>query len=105
MMVNPCERLKGLVPIRAMDLALGKFDETFEVTQITLLQEGVEQHRAERGRERDGKARVHAVAQPALHDLDERKVGFGNGFVEPVLFKEALVLRVAHKRQVRVENE
>jgi hypothetical protein len=40
-----------------------------------------------------------------LKDKDEREVNFGDGFVEPILFKEFGVLRMAHEGQVRVEYE
>ena len=36
---------------------------------------------------------------------DERKIGFGDGFEEPLFLEKFFVLRVAHERQVRVKNE
>ena len=72
---------------------------------VTVLQQRIEQHRAQRRRERERQPRVHAVAQPAVHDLDQRDVGFGDGFEEPVFLQKFFVLRMAHERQMRVEDE
>ena len=66
---------------------------------------GVLQHGAERRGEGQGEAGVNAVGQPAVHDLDQGHVGLGDGLKKPVLLEKFLVLRVAHKRQVRVQQE
>ena len=88
-----------------MDFLFREFDEAFEVALVTVLQQRIEQHGAKRGRERERQARVHAVAQPAVHDLNQRDVGFGDGFKEPVFLQKLVVFRMAHKRQMRVEDE
>ena len=77
----------------------------FEMPHVTVLQQRVEQHRAERRREGEREARVHAVALPAFHDLDQRDVGFGDGFEQPVFLQKFFVLRMPHKRQMRVQDE
>ena len=56
-------------------------------------------------REREREARVHLVAQPAVHDLNQRDVGFRDRFVEPVLLQKPVMLRMPYEWQVRVENE
>ena len=40
-----------------------------------------------------------------LEDVQQRDVGFGDRLEEPILFEEIVVLRVAHERQVRVQDE
>ena len=91
--------------MRAVDFLFGQLDQAFEVAQVTVLQQRVEQHRAKRGRERQREARVHAVAQPAVHDLNQRDVSLGDGLEEPVFLEKLFVLRMAHERQMRVEDE
>ena len=105
MVIHPRQRLIGLVPVRAMDFFFREFDQALEVPLVTVLQERVEQHGAKRGRKREREARVHAVAQPAVHGLDQRDVGFGDGFEEPVFLEELLVFGMAHKGQMRVKHE
>ena len=75
------------------------------MSQIALLQERVEQHRAQRGAKRERESRLHAIAQPAFHDLDERQVALRDRLKEPVFLKKFFVFRVPDKWQVRVEDE
>src|SRR5438105_4599367 len=42
---------------------------------------------------------------PAFQNQQQRNIGFGDGLEKPVLFQKFFVLRVPHKRQVRVKNE
>src|SRR5216684_5665521 len=72
---------------------------------VAVLQKRIEQHGAERRAERERQARLHPAVQPAIHDLDERQVGFGDGLEEPVLLQKMLVLRMPDKRQMGVEDE
>jgi len=72
---------------------------------VTLLQHRVQQHGAQGWREADGQAALHAIVLPAFHDLDERKVGLGDGFEEPVLLQEFFVFRMADERQMRVQYQ
>ena len=71
----------------------------------TEVQERVAQHRSQSGRERDGQARAQTVALPAFEKLEQGDVRFGDGLEEPILFEKPLMLRVAHKGQVRVQDE
>jgi hypothetical protein len=72
---------------------------------VAFLQQRIAQHRAQRRRQRHRQARVHAVALPAVHHLQERQVGFGDGFEQPAFLQKLFVLRMAHERQVRVEDD
>ena len=73
--------------------------------RVTVLQQRVQQHRAQRRRKRHRQARLHAVALPAFHHLDQRDVSFGDGLEEPVFLQKLLVFRMADERQVRVQDE
>src|SRR5688572_15608511 len=88
-----------------MNLALGKFDEAVEMRFVAALEERIEQHRAQGRAKRKSQPRVHAVAQPAIHDLDERQVTFGDRFEEPVFLEKLFVLWMPHERQVRVQDQ
>ena len=72
---------------------------------VTLAQQRIEQHRAKRRRKRERQPRVNAVALPAFQNLDERDVGFGDGLEEPVFLQKLFVFRMAHERQMRVQDE
>src|SRR5438477_2210138 len=72
---------------------------------VAILQQRIQQHRAERRTERHRQARLHAVAQPAIHHLDERQIRLRDRFVEPILLQKMLVLRMPDKGQMRVENQ
>ena len=45
------------------------------------------------------------VAVERLEDFEQRNVRLRDGFVEPALLEEVLVLRVAHEGEVRVQDE
>ena len=104
-MIHLRESMKGFVPVRAMDFLLGQFDQLVQVPRVTVLQQRIEQHRAERRREREREPGVHAVALPALHRPEQRQIGFGDGLEQPVLLEKLLVLRMPDERQVRVKDE
>ena len=74
------------------------------MAHVAAAQQLVLQHRAERRRDRHRQLERHAIAQQPLHHRDERDVGFGDRFEEPVFLEELVVLRMAHERQVRVKN-
>ena len=91
--------------MRAVDFLFGQVDQAVQDAARNAAQQRVEQHRAERRRERQREARVDAVAPPAFQTLDERDVGFGDGLEEPAFLQKFFVFRMAHKRQVRVQDE
>jgi hypothetical protein len=45
-----------------------------------------------------------SASQPSMN-LDQRDVSLGDRLKKPVFLEKFLVLRVAHKRQVRVQHE
>ena len=91
--------------MRAVRFLLGQFDQAIEMPHVAVLQQRVEQHRTERWRERKRQARLHAVAQPVVHDLDERDITLRHGLEKPVLLQKLFVFRMPDKRQVRVQDE
>ena len=54
---------------------------------------------------REDVSRDRVVTRPPVHRLQQRQIGLGYGFKQPVLFEELFVLRVANKWQMRVKNE
>ena len=105
LVIEQGEFVEGLLPVRPMDFLFRQFDQLVEVPLVAGLQERVPQHRAERRRQREREAGVQAVPPPALQQLQQRHVGFGDGLEQPVLLQEPLVLRVPDKRQVRVQDQ
>ena len=50
-------------------------------------------------------AQIDRCAVQTAKQLEERQVGGGDRFVEPILLEEFFMLRVPHERQVRVQDE
>ena len=91
--------------MRAADFLFGQPDEAVQVKFVTPPKQFVLQHRAERRRERKRQPRVNAVAPPVFQKLDERDVGFGDGLEKPAFFQKLFMFRMAHERQVCVQDE
>ena len=98
------ERLKGGVVSGAVQLLVREFNLFFESVDVAILEKRIAQHGAERWGHRHGEAEVDSVADQALHHIEERKIGFGDGFVEPVLFEELGVLGMSDEGEVGVED-
>jgi hypothetical protein len=103
--IHPRELAELAVPVRAVDFLVGQFQQAFKMPHVAVLQERVQQHRAERGRERERQARLHALREPAFHHLHQREVSLRDRLEQPRLLQKAVVLRVPHKGQVRMEHE
>ena len=103
--IHPRQFAERAVPVRAVDFLFGQFDQAVQMPLVTPAQQRVEQHGAERRRKRKRQAGVDAVALPALQHLDERDVGFGDGLKQPAFLQKFFVFRMAHKRQVRVQDD
>ena len=97
--------LKLRLPMGATDFFVGKRDEFVEMLRVTGLQQRITQHRAERGRQRHGDARFHVIALPAIHHLNQRQIGFGDGLEQPAFFQKLFVFRMPDVRQMRVEDD
>ena len=101
--VSPPGLAEGAV---AADVVVGEEDGAFEVVDEARLEERVAHHGGEGGGEGEGDLEVgDAVVFEAGEDVEEREVGFGEGFEEPVFFEEAGVFGVADEGEVGVEDE
>src|SRR5205085_9709774 len=89
----------------AIKLFFGERDQVVEVARVACLQKRIGQHLAECGRDVDRQARAHALFIQARERCDERQIDLCDRLVEPILFEKFGMLRVAHERQVRVEDE
>src|SRR5207249_1334668 len=103
--VHVRQRTIGRFPLRAQCFLFRQFNQAIEMPRVAVLQERIEQHRAKRGRQRQGEAGLHSVPQPAVHDLKQRDVAFRDGLEKPVFLQKLFVFRVADKRQVRVKDQ
>ncbi len=104
-MIHPRKFAEGAIPVRAVDFLFGEVNQAVQVPLVALLEQRIEQHRTERRRKRERERRGHAITPPAFEDLQERDVGFRDGLEQPVFLQKFFVFRMAHKRQVRVQNE
>ena len=75
------------------------------MAQVSLLEQLVAQHRAERRSERHREPEGDALVRQSPHHAQQRQVGFGDGFEEPIFLEKILVLRMPDERQMRVEEE
>ena len=75
------------------------------MAQVSLLEQLVAEHRAERRRERHREPEGDAFVRQPAHHAQERQIGFGDGFEEPVFLEKILVLRMPDEWQMRVEEE
>ena len=98
------EGLEGGVVSGAVQLLVREFDLFFESVDVAVLEKRIAQHGAEGWGHGHGEAEVDAVPDEALHHIEERKIGFGDGFVEPVLFEELSVFGMSDEGEVGVEN-
>src|SRR5436190_9484289 len=60
-----------LFPMCTMDFPFGQIDQSFEMPQVTLLQQGIQEHRAKRWRKRESQAYLHSILAPALQNLQQ----------------------------------
>jgi hypothetical protein len=93
------------VVVVADGLALRQRDRAIEIPHITLQEQLVLQHRAQRWRDRHGQLERHAVANQPLHHPEQREVAFGYRLEEPVFLEKLVMLRMPDERQVRVKDE
>jgi hypothetical protein len=90
----------------AADVVFGEEDGALEVIDEATLEEGVAEHGAESRGEGAGDLEIgDAVVFEPGEDVEERDVGFGEGFEEPVFFEETRVLGVTDVGEMGVEDE
>ena len=103
-MVHVSQTIEFRLPAGAFDLLVGQGDEVVDMAQVTILQQRVAGMAARVGVTDMVSRQIAAVALQTIEDVQERDVGFGDGFVKPVFFKEIVVLGMADEGQVGVER-
>ena len=104
-MVHLRQDVKLRLPAGSLQFLADQREQIVEVAHVAVLQQRIGEHRRQRRRDRHGHSPIDAVALQALEDVQQRNVRLGDGLVQPVLFEEVLVLGMAHKRQVCVQDE
>src|SRR5579883_725451 len=104
-MIHMGELVKLRLKARPLDFLAGQGDKIIEVTNVTILQQGVTEHRGQCGSYGHCQTPIHPVAFQSLKDFEQWDVCFGNRFVEPIFFEEILVFGMAHKGQMSVQNQ
>ena len=89
----------------AMNFLVGQVDQAVQVTLVAPAQHRIKEHGAQCRRQGQGHVRRDAVPFPTFQNLDDRQVGFRDGFKQPGFLQKFFVLGMAHIGQVRVEND
>ena len=103
--VMPGERAELRVRAGAMDLLVAELAEQVEPLRIARHEQLVAQHSDQGRRQRQGDPEGDPVVDAAIEHLQQRKVGLGDRLVEPILLEEFRVFRVAHVREMRVQDD
>ena len=103
--IHPREIAERAVPVRAMDFLFRQVNQAVEMPRVTLAQQRVAAASRKAWARAKREARFQLVALPAVEHLDQRQVGFGDALEQPAFFEKFFVLRMPHKRQVRVQDE
>ncbi len=96
--IHVCERVELRLVTGTLDLVLSEFNEFADMTQVSMLQEGVGEHGDKRGCQAHGDAKVDAIVHQRVENIDERNICLGDSLIQPVLFKELVMLRVSYIR-------
>ena len=83
-------------------LARSKVDQKIQVSDVTLAQQLVLKHCAERRRDRHREFKWHEIVDESLHHVQQRDVRFCDCLKQPLFLEEMLVLRMANERKMRV---
>jgi len=78
--------LELLFPECPAQFLFRELDQFIQTPDVTLLQERVQQHRAERWAQRKRQSDFQAVLLPLFEQLKQRDVALGNGFELPAFF-------------------
>ncbi len=103
--VEDTQIIERLLPVGPVNFLFRQGNQFIEVTFVTILEKGVQEHRAERRCERQRDAGRQFIRLPAFEDLEQWDISLGDGFEEPILFEESLVFRMPDERKVGVKNE
>src|SRR6476660_68733 len=86
-------------------LASGKIDQEIQVSDVTIAQQLVLKHCAERRRDRHREFKRHKIVDEPLHHAQQRDVRFGDCLKQPLFLEEMLVLRMTNERKMSVKNQ
>ena len=86
----------------SFSFARSKIDQKIEVSDVTLAQQLVLKHCAERRRNRHREFERHKIVDESLHHAQQRDVRFGDRLKQPLFLEEMLVLRMTNERKMRV---
>ena len=79
-----------------------KIDQKIQVSDVTLAQQLVLKHCAERRRNGHREFERHTIADESLHHAQQRDVRFSDRLKQPLFFEEMLVLRMTNEREMSV---
>jgi hypothetical protein len=102
--IKACERVEGGVIFCPVQFFARQFNLLFESVDITILKKGVAQHRTEWGGHRHGEPEVDPVADESFHHVEQGKIGFRDGLIQPIFLQEFRIFRVAYKRKMGVKD-
>jgi hypothetical protein len=88
-----------------LQLLLGQQDQIVQVVGVPGFEQVVGQHADERRGQRNRAAVGHAVCLQTLEDLDERKIGSADGFVQPLFFHHRRIFGVTDEGQMGVQDQ
>lgn len=99
------EVVERFFPVRPVCFAIREFDLDLQMAQVPALEERVLKHGTQGRADGQREAGGNAVPAPSLKDLDEGKVRFRDGLIEPGFLKKSLVFRVPDEREMGMEDE
>jgi len=102
--IKVCERVEGRVLFCPVQFFACQFKLLFESVDITILKEGVAQHRTEGRGHRHGKPEVDPVPNESFHHVEQGEIGFRDGLIQPVLLQKFGIFRVADKGKMGVQD-
>ena len=89
----------------SFSFARSKIDQQLEVLDVTLAQQLILKHSAERRRNRQREFKPHGIVDESLHHPQQRDVRFGDRLKQPLFLEKMLVLRMTNEREMSVKNE
>jgi hypothetical protein len=89
----------------AFDLLIGERAQALEVPSISLPQKFVPKHRPQRWSKRNRDLESDLLVCQSPQHPQQRKVGFGQCFKEPIFLEKIFVLRMPDEREVGVQDK
>ena len=86
----------------SLSFARSKIDQKLDVSDVTLAQQLILKHCAERRRNRHGEFERHTIVDESLHHAQQRDVRFSDRLKQPLFLEEMLVLRMTNEGEMSV---